>query len=109
MRDKKPCSFCDVLTPEQKLQISTPSYQNKKEKREQKAATVDKSSENVVKIIVDPSLVTVVGVTSTAKKAVKSPEKTKHSTPVMKSTTDGPNISVVLKRSCCQSLWKGRT
>ena len=25
---KKPCSFCDILTPEQKLQISTPCYQN---------------------------------------------------------------------------------
>ena len=29
---KKPCSFCDVLTPVQKLQISTPSYQTMKEK-----------------------------------------------------------------------------
>ena len=69
----------------------------------------------------DPSLVTVVGVASTDKKAVKSPEtatkdkqKKKHSTLVKKSTTDaklealeirnGPNDSVVLKRSCYQSL-----
>ena len=42
----------------------------------------------------DPSLVTVEGVASTNKKAVKSPEtatkaqKKKHSTPVKKSTTD---------------------
>ena len=71
------------------------SCQKKKEKPEQKAATVDKSAENVVETLVDPSLVTVVRVASTDKKAVKSPDtatkdkqKKKHSTPVKKSTTD---------------------
>ena len=54
---KKPCSFCDVLTPEQKLQISTLSYQEKKERHEQKTAMADKSSENVSETLVDPHLV----------------------------------------------------
>ena len=87
--------FCDVLTPEQKLQISTPSYQKKKEKREQRTALADKSAENVSETLVDPSLVSVVGFTSTDSKAMKSPDtatkdkqKKKHSTPVKKSTTD---------------------
>ena len=74
---KKPCSFYDVLTPEQKLQISTPSYQKKKEKREQKAATVDKSAENVSETLVDPCLVSVVGVVSSDSKAMKSPQTKK--------------------------------
>ena len=29
--NKEDCPHCDVLTAEQKLQLSTPSYQNKKE------------------------------------------------------------------------------
>ena len=47
--------------PEQKLQILTPSYQKKKEKREQRTALADKSAENVSETLVDPSLVSVVG------------------------------------------------
>ena len=31
------CSFCNAFTPEQRAQISTPSYKIKKEKREAKA------------------------------------------------------------------------
>ena len=58
---KKPCSFCDVLTPEQKLQISTPFYQKKKEKCEQRTALAEKGAENVSETLVDPSLVSVVG------------------------------------------------
>ena len=97
--NKKPCSFCDVLMPEQKLQISTPSYQKKKEKQEQKSVTADKSAENVSETLVDPSLVSVVGVVSTGTKAMKSPpkstkdkQKKKHSTPVKKSSSTDRGI-----------------
>ena len=92
---KKPCSFCDILMPEQKLQISIPSYQKKKEKLEQRTALAAKSSENVSETMVYPSLVSVVGVASSKSKPMKSPDtatkdkqKRKHSTPVKKSTTD---------------------
>ena len=103
---KKPYSFCDILTPEQKLQISTPSYQKKKERREQRTALADKSTENVSETLVDPSLVSMVGVASTENKAMKSPETTtkdkqkkKHCTPVKKSTIDAKFASMDQKWS----------
>ena len=81
--------------PEQTLQISTPSYQKKEEKSEQRTALADKSAENVSDTLVHPRLVSVVGVASGESKAMKSPDtatkdkqKNKHSTPVKKSTTD---------------------
>ena len=77
------------------MQISTPYYQKKKEKREQKTAIANKSSENVTETLLDPSLVSVVGVASTESRAVESLENTskekqkkKHSTPVKKCTND---------------------
>ena len=42
------CEFCDQLTPEQLLQLSTPTYKIQKEKQKSK------------KVLVDPSTVTVV-------------------------------------------------
>ena len=56
------------------MQISTSSYQKKKEKREQKSATGDKSAKNVSETLVDPSVVSVVGVVSTDPKAMKLPQ-----------------------------------
>ena len=35
-KDTVDCEFCKLLTPEQRAQISTPSYKIKKEKREAK-------------------------------------------------------------------------
>ena len=91
---KQPCTHCDVLTEDQKLQLSTPSYQKKKEKREQK--NNDKNSDNVMETLVDPALVSVLSVAPSDKKTVKSPEPTpskekskkKHSTPFRKASTD---------------------
>ena len=91
---KKPCPHCDVLSEDQKAQLSVPVYQKKKEKREQK--NMDKNSDNSTETLVDPALVSVVGVIPSDKKSVKSPEpainkeksKKKHSTPSKKVSTD---------------------
>ena len=91
---KKPCPHCDVLSEDQKAQLSVPVYQKKKEKREQK--NMDKNSDNSTETLVDPALVSVVGVVPSDKKSVKSPEpainkeksKKKHSTPSKKASTD---------------------
>ena len=48
------CPSCNVLTEEQKLRLATPVYQNKKEKRDSKAALEDCT-------LVDPALVSVLG------------------------------------------------
>ena len=75
-RDKKgqdPCvekpgadgTICKALTPEQLSQLSTPSYKNKKEKRELKSSTPAKnptSDATLSPTLVDPALVSVVSV-----------------------------------------------
>ena len=100
-----------------------PSYQKRKEKREQKSGMADNNSDNVLETLVDPNLVSVIGIASTDKKAVKSPETTakkekqkkKHSTPVKKSSTDATLEAMDqkwlecfsrLEAFCYQSLWK---
>ena len=58
------CPICNSFTPEQLTQLSTPTYKNKKEKREQKSSTPAKNPSDVAlsPTLVDPSLVTVMGV-----------------------------------------------
>ena len=59
------CLHCNALTPEQLVHLSTPSYQIKKEKRESKSSTPAKKSSTdstLSPTLVDPSLVTVIGV-----------------------------------------------
>ena len=56
------CSHCDALTAEQKAQLSTPSYKLKKEKKEAKLSTPAKASDTLSPTLVDPALVSVVGV-----------------------------------------------
>ena len=59
------CLHCNALTPEQLVYLSTPSYQIKKEKRESKSSTPAKKSSTdstLSPTLVDPSLVTVMGV-----------------------------------------------
>ena len=58
------CHICNALTPEQLARLSTPTYKNKKEKREQKSSTPAKnpSDDTLSPTLVDPSLVTVMGV-----------------------------------------------
>ena len=58
---KSDCHTCNILTEDQRLQLSTPSYRIKKEKRESKKQgdTPQKSSDS--SSLIDPSTVTVVG------------------------------------------------
>ena len=59
-KDSSDCVHCNALTPEQKVQLATPSYKIKKEKRDAQKL----ESDNVVKdseSLVDPSLVSVIG------------------------------------------------
>ena len=53
------CQHCDALTPDQRTQIATPSYKLKKEKKDAKSNPV-KDSDNLT--LVDPALVSVLGV-----------------------------------------------
>ena len=57
-----PCVYWDVLTPEQKDQLATPSYKIKKEKKEAKSSTPLKDSDTLSPTLVVPALVLVVGV-----------------------------------------------
>ena len=70
--DTTECKFCNTLTPEQHVQLATPCYKIKKEKRE---AEKLEASSNPVKdnsSLVDPSTVSVIG-KLTIKAFLKSP------------------------------------
>ena len=54
------CQHCDILTPEQKVQLSTPSYKLKREKDAK--STPMKETDTLSPTLVDPALVSVVGV-----------------------------------------------
>ena len=58
------CALCNDLTPEQLTQLSTPSYKLKKEKKEAKLSTPSKeqAADTLSPTLVDPALVSVVGV-----------------------------------------------
>ena len=45
---KLPCEFCELLTPEQVLQLSTPTYKLRKEKKQERESLVDPSSITVL-------------------------------------------------------------
>ena len=107
------CPSCNVLTEEQKLRLATPVYQNKKEKREGKAASEDCT-------LVDPALVSVLGVSTKSRiqsseeassnlgvvKAKKDAESLEEASNVSKSLTKSPAASVVKEKSekkKCQS------
>ena len=110
-----PCVHCDDLTQEQKDQLATPLYKLKKEKKEAKSSTPLKESDTLSPTLVDPALVSVLGVVDgqstsgvsglsgpvekTAKKAeAKHPSKTKSDKPtksdkLAKSTSSRPPSS----------------
>ena len=46
---KMPCEYCELLTPEQVIQLSTPTYKLRKEK--QKDSLVDPSSVTVLSLV----------------------------------------------------------
>ena len=54
------CNACNSLTEEQRIQLSTPSYRIKKEKRELKKVS-DTPKQDSSSSLIDPSVVTVVG------------------------------------------------
>ena len=72
-KDSVDCTLCNSFTPEQRAQISTPSYKIKKEKRDAKRAESSQASEELV----DPTSVSVIGVVSgpSADKSPPPPEK----------------------------------
>ena len=45
---KLPCEFCDLLSPEQVLQLSTPTYKLRKEKKQGRESLVDPSTVTVL-------------------------------------------------------------
>ena len=72
-KDTTDCSLCNSFTPEQRAQISTPSYKIKKEKREAKRVDNTQPTDELV----DPSSVSIIGVVSgpSADKSPAPPEK----------------------------------
>ena len=58
-KDTTDCKFCNLFTPEQRAQISTPSYKIKKEKREAKRVDNPTPTEDIA--LVDPANVLVIG------------------------------------------------
>ena len=45
---KLPCEYCEVLTPEQVIQLATPTYKLRKEKSKSKDTLIDPSTVTVV-------------------------------------------------------------
>ena len=74
-KDTLDCELCNSFTPEQRAQISTPSYKIRKEKREAKRQDQPHPTEDVS--LVDPSTVAVIGVVGNASsdKSPAPPEK----------------------------------
>ena len=82
-KDSVDCSLCNSFTPEQRVQISTPSYKIKKEKREAKHADISQPTDELI----DPSSVSVIGVvagTSADTSPVPPEKKTKKDKPSVK-------------------------
>ena len=90
--DTKDCKFCNSLTPEQHLQLATPSYKLKKEKREAKKfdSTPSKDSDTLI----DPASVSVIGAVDD-RGTVKSPSTV--TPPEKKSKKDQPSTSKATK------------
>ena len=57
----KDCNSCNILSEEQRLQLSTPSYRLKKEKRDLKKSADTPKQDSTSSSLIDPSSVTVVG------------------------------------------------
>ena len=59
--DTTDCKFCNSLTEDQHLQLATPSYKLKKEKREAKKMEASSSPSKDSTSLVDPATVSVIG------------------------------------------------
>ena len=55
------CTACNSLTEDQRIQLSTPSYRLKKEKRDLKKFSDTPAKDSTSSSLIDPSSVTVVG------------------------------------------------
>ena len=90
-----PCSHCDALTLEQKNQLSTPLYKLNKEKKEAKSSTPVKDSDTLSPTLVDPALVSVVGVVDgqTTSGLSRPVEKKSKKTDVKKSTATSSKLA----------------
>ena len=107
---KSDCQACNVVTEDQRLQLSTPSYRIKKEKRDLKrqGETPQKNSDSSSHI--DPSSVTVVGVvedqgilqspgSSSGAEKKKKDKKTTSEKPKSSKSSDKPSKSVETRPS----------
>ena len=108
-KDTADCSLCNSFTPEQRAQISTPSYKIKKEKTEAKRADNTQPTDELV----DPSRVSVIRVVSgpSADKSPAPPEKkTKKDKPPTKSkkSSSAPSSATEDKFSALEDKWVDR-
>ena len=109
-KDSVDCSLCNSFTPEQRAQISTPSYKIKKEKREAKHADISQPTDELI----DPSSVSVIGVVggpSTDKSPVPPEKKTKKDKPSVKpkkSATATLSSATEDKLTALEDKWSDR-
>ena len=66
------CTACNSLTEDQRIQLSTPSYRLKKEKRDLKKSSDTPAKDSTSSSLIDPSSVTVVGAVD-AQGVIQSP------------------------------------
>ena len=104
---KNGCNSCNILSEDQRLQLSTPSYRLKKEKGDLKKSTDTPKQDSSSSSLIDPSSVTVVGVvddqgivkspgsSSDKKKKTTQSEKSKpHPSKDTKTVSDKPSKSL---------------
>ena len=92
--DTTECKFCNLLVPDQCLQLATPSYKCKTEKREAKKLEVSSTPTKDSYTLVDPSSVSVIGAVD-EQGSVKSP--TPFAPPEKKSKKEKPTTSKAMK------------
>ena len=101
---KNDCNSCNILSEDQRLQLSTPSYRLKKEKRDLKKSADTPNKDSSSSSLIDPSSVMVVGVvddqgivkspgSSSEKKKNTQPDKP-HSSKDSKTSADKPSKSL---------------
>ena len=106
-KDTSDCKFCNMFTPVQHAQISTPSYKLKKEKREAKC--LDNTTPTKDSSLVDPASVSVIGVvgeSSTGQSPPLPPEKkTRKENPPTKSKKSASSSASDDRISALDQKW----
>ena len=107
-KDTSDCTFCNAFTPEQRAQISTPSYKIKKEKREAKRMDSNQPTDELV----DPSSISVIGVvggTGTSKSPVPPEKMSKKDKPArVKKSNTAPASATDDKITALDGKWSER-